>query len=63
MMGKINAFKVLQAASMINQMTNDELQLLAECTVNENGEKLANLISVVIRDRDYMNIEVQESAC
>jgi len=63
MMGKINAFKVLQAASMINQMTNDELQLLAECTVNENGEKLANLISAVIRDRDYMNIEVQESAC
>ena len=63
MMGKINAFKVLQAASMINQMTNDELQLLAECTVNENGEKLANLISVVIRDRDYMNIEVQEPVC
>jgi len=63
MMGKINAFKVLQAASMINQMTNDELQLLAECTVNENGEKFANLISAVIRDRDYMNIEVQESAC
>jgi len=48
---------------MVNQMTNDELQLLAECTVNENGEKLANLISAVIRDRDYMNIEVQESAC
>jgi len=63
MMGKVNAFKVLQAASMVNQMTNDELQLLAECTVNENGEKLANLISAVIRDRDYMNIEVQESAC
>jgi len=59
----MNAFKVIQAASMINQMTNNELQLLAECIIDGNGEKLANYISMVIRDRDYMNIEVQEPVC
>ncbi len=59
----MNAFKVIQAASMINQMTNSELQLLAECIIDNNGEKLADYISIVARDRDYMNIEVQEPAC
>jgi hypothetical protein len=59
----MNAFKVIQAASMINQMTNNELQLLAECIIDNNGEKLADYISMVIRDRDYMNIEVQEPVC
>ena len=62
-MNKINAFKVIQAASMINQMTSNELQLLAECIIDNNGEKLANYISVVAQDRDYSNIEVQEPAC
>jgi len=59
----MNAFKVIQAASMINQMTNNELQLLAECIIDGNGEKLADYISMVVRDRDYMNIEVQEPVC
>jgi hypothetical protein len=59
----MNAFKVIQAASMINQMTNNELQLLAECIIDNNGEKLADYISMVARDRDYMNIEVQEPVC
>ena len=59
----MNAFKVIQAASMINQMTNNELQLLAECIIDGNGEKLADYISMVARDRDYMNIEVQEPVC
>lgn len=59
----MNAFKVIQAASMINQMNNNEIQLLAECIIDGNGEKLADYISMVIRDRDYMNIEVQEPAC
>jgi hypothetical protein len=59
----INAFKVIQTASMINQMTSSELQLLAECIIDNNGEKLANYISVVAQDRDYMNIEVQEPVC
>ena len=59
----MNAFKVIQAASMINQMTNNELQLLAECIIDGNGEKLSDYISMVVRDRDYMNIEVQEPAC
>jgi hypothetical protein len=59
----MNAFKVIQAASMINQMTNNELQLLAECIIDGNGEKLADCISMVVRDRDYMNIEVQEPVC
>lgn len=59
----MNAFKVIQAASMINQMTNNEIQLLAECIIDGNGEKLADYISMVARDRDYMNIEVQEPVC
>ena len=59
----MNAFKVIQTASMINQMTNNELQLLAECIIDGNGEKLADYISMVVRDRDYMNVEVQEPAC
>jgi hypothetical protein len=59
----MNAFKVIQAASMINQMTNNELQLLAECIIDGNGEKLADYISMVARDRDYLNIEVQEPVC
>lgn len=59
----MNAFKVIQAASMINQMTNNEIQLLAECIIDGNGEKLADYISMVVRDRDYMNIEVQEPVC
>jgi len=59
----MNAFKVIQAASMINQMTNNELQLLAECIIDGNGEKLADYISMVARDRDYKNIEVQEPVC
>lgn len=59
----MNAFKVIQAASMINQMNNNEIQLLAECIIDGNGEKLADYISMVARDRDYMNIEVQEPVC
>lgn len=59
----MNTFNVVQAASLINQMNNDQLQLLAECILDGNGEKLADYISMVVRDRDYMNIEVQEPVC
>ena len=59
----MNTFNVVQAASLINQMDNNQLQLLAECILDGNGEKLADYISMVVRDRDYMNIEVQEPAC
>lgn len=59
----MNTFNVIQAASLINQMNNDQLQLLAECILDGNGEKLADYISMVVRDRDYMNIEVQEPVC
>jgi hypothetical protein len=59
----MNTFNVIQAASLINQMDNNQLQLLAECILDGNGEKLADYISIVVRDRDYMNIEVQEPVC
>ena len=59
----MNTFNVIQAASLINQMNNEQLQLLAECILDGNGEKLSDYISMVVRDRDYMNIEVQESVC
>jgi hypothetical protein len=59
----MNTFNVVQAASLINQMDNNQLQLLAECILDGNGEKLADYISMVVRDRDYMNIEVQEPVC
>jgi hypothetical protein len=62
-MNNSNALRVVQTASMIYQMTDKELQLLAECIIDNNGEELANYISMVIRDRDYMNIEVQEPVC
>jgi hypothetical protein len=59
----MNTFNVVQAASLINQMDNNQLQLLAECILDGNGEKLGDYISMVVRDRDYMNIEVQEPVC
>jgi hypothetical protein len=62
-MNNSNALRVVQTASMIYQMTDKELQLLAECIIDNNGEELANYINMVIRDRDYMNIEVQEPVC
>ena len=62
-MNNSNALRVVQTASMIYQMSDKELQLLAECIIDNNGEELANYISMVIRDRDYMNVEVQEPVC
>ena len=54
-----NSFKVLKVASVINGMTNEELQVLAECLNEKNADILANNISWVIQDRQFLQSGVE----
>jgi hypothetical protein len=63
-MNKINAFIVVATADNISKMTSEEISMLAELLTDvENGAKLSDAISFQIQDKDYLNIEVQESVC
>ena len=54
-----NSFNVLKVASEINGMTNEELQVLAECLNEKNADILANNISWVIQDRQFLQSGVE----
>jgi uncharacterized protein YaaN involved in tellurite resistance len=54
-----NSFKVLKVASEINGMTNEELQVLAECLNEKNADILASNISWVIQDRQFLQSGVE----
>ena len=63
-MNKINAFIVVATADNISKMTSSEINMLAELLADvKNGAKLSDAISFQIQDKDYLNIEVQESVC
>lgn len=63
-MNKINAFIVVATADNISKMTCSEINMLAELLADvKNGAKLSDAISFQIQDKDYLNIEVQESVC
>lgn len=63
-MNKINAFIVVATADNISKMTSSEIDMLAELLADvKNGAKLSDAISFSIQDKDYLNIEVQESVC
>lgn len=63
-MNKINAFIVVATADNISKMTSEEISMLAELLTDvKNGAKLSDAISFAIQDKDYLNIEVQESVC
>jgi hypothetical protein len=63
-MNKINAFIVVATADNISKMTSSEIAMLAELLADvKNGAKLSDAISFQIQDKDYLNIEVQESVC
>ena len=63
-MKKINAFIVVATADNISKMTSSEINMLAELLADvKNGAKLSDAISFQIQDKDYLNIEVQESVC
>jgi len=64
MMRKIDYFVVVATAENISKMTSEEINILAELLSNvKNGAKLSDSISFHIQDKDYLNVEVQESAC
>jgi hypothetical protein len=63
-MNKINGFVVVATADNISKMTSEEISLLADLLSDvTNGAKLADAISFSMQDKDYTNIEVQESIC
>ena len=63
-MNNINAFIVVATADNISKMTSEEINLLANLVSDvKNGAKLSDAISFQIQDKDYLNIEVQESVC
>jgi hypothetical protein len=63
-MNKINGFVVVATADNISKMTSEEISLLADLLSDvTNGAKLADAISFSMQDKDYTNIEVQESVC
>jgi hypothetical protein len=63
-MNKINAFIVVATADNISKMSSEEINLLAELLADvKNGAKLSDMISIQIQDKDYTNVEVQESVC
>lgn len=63
-MNKINAFIVVATADNISKMSSEEINLLAELLADvKNGTKLSDAISFQIQDKNYLNIEVQESVC
>jgi hypothetical protein len=63
-MNKINAFIVVATADNISKMSSSEIDMLAELLADvKNGTKLSNAISFQIQDKEYSNIEVQESVC
>jgi hypothetical protein len=63
-MNKINAFVVVATADNISKMTPTEINMLAELLSDvKNGAKLSNAISFLNQDKDYLNLEVQESVC
>ena len=63
-MNKINAFIVVSTADNISKMSSEEIKLLSEFLADvKNGVKLSDMISMQIQDKDYLNIEVQESVC
>lgn len=63
-MNKINAFIVVATADNISKMSSEEINLLAELLADvKNGAKLSDVISFQIQDKNYLNIEVQESVC
>lgn len=63
-MNKINAFIVVATADNISKMTSEEINLLADLLSDvKNGAKLSDAILFQSQDKDYLNIEVQESVC
>jgi hypothetical protein len=45
-------------------MSSEEINMLAELLADvKNGTKLSDAISFQIQDKNYLNIEVQESVC
>jgi len=63
-MNKINAFIVVATADNISKMSSEEINMLAELLADvKNGTKLSDAISFQIQDKNYLNIEVQESVC
>jgi len=52
----MNTFQILMVAAKINGMTNEELQVLAECLNSKNGNKLIDYISFSNQNKEYENV-------